>query len=157
MAEEIQKIKTVLIPESGIELEPEFVMESEVSSKFMRALAHIVGKGPVGSVVLRSTTDGRLLVAAAGAAFEIYVVESGTALDDFDALHTYDQTVAQYVTDILIETHPAIVSFRNASGTYGDEKIIPVGIASIEFIHYGIKIKNRTSPNEAVYEITMYR
>jgi len=152
-----QKIKTVLIPESGLDLQPEGVIQSEVTTDFIRALSHIIGQGPSGSVVLSCTTDGRLNVAAAGGAFEVYGVENGTGADAFSGPNTYDQAIAQYITDILVETHPAIVSFRDVNGVYGDEKALPVGAYSIELVHYGMRIRNRGAGNDTIYEFTIYR
>jgi len=152
-----QKIKSIVIPESGITFEPEHVMESEVSGDFTRSLAHIVAMGPGGSVVLRSTSDGRLYVVTAGVVYEEYIVENGTAADAFTAPNTYEVANGQAVTDFYIETHPAIVSFRNVALVWGAEKIIPVGAVSLDLTHYGVRIRNRNAGNNAVYEITTYR
>ena len=152
-----QKIKTFLIPESGLDLEPKYVETAEVETDFTRTFSHLVAKTTQGSVILRGTSDGRLLVATAGGAFEIYGTENGTAADAFNAPNTYDQVNAFYVTDILVETHPAIVSFRDVNGVYGDEKRIPVGFSSLDLVHYGMRIRNRGAGNDAVYEFTIYR
>lgn len=152
-----QKIKTILIPEMGLDLEPEFIEAFSVDTEFSRTLAHIVAKTGTRSVLLKATSDGRLLVATAGGAFEVYGVENGTAADAFSGPNTYDQALAQYVTDVLVETHPAIVSFRDVNGTYGDEKRVPVGFSSFDLVHYGMRIRNRNAGNNAVYEFTIYR
>lgn len=157
MAGEIQKIKTILIPEEGLELEPAYTVEAIVSTDFSRTFAHLVGKKTGGSVLLRATTDGRLLVATAGTAYEFYDVENGTAADAYAAGDTYDQIEAWYVTDIIIETFAAEVSFRNQAGVYGDDKYFPVGAYSIDLIHYGMRIQNRTPGSNTVYEFTIYR
>ena len=153
----IQKIRSVLIPELGLDLEPEFLNEYEVSSEFIRALAHLVARAGNRSVMLRATTDGRLHVAAAGTSMEIYHVENGVAPDAYNAGSTYEQVDAQYITDLLIEANDATISFRNSAGLWGDAKAIPVGVASIDFIHYGIRIQNRVALAVANYEFTMYR
>jgi len=153
----IQKINTILVPELGLNLDPEFVIESVVGTDFSRVLAHLVAQTGSRSIILRATSDGRLLVATAGGAFEVYGTEEGTAADAFSVPNTYDQVNAQYVTDILIETHPAIVSFRDVNGVYGDEKRVPVGFSSFDLVHYGMRIRNRGAGNDAVYEFTIYR
>ena len=153
----IQKIKTILIPEIGLDLEPKDVIKAEISTDFSRVIAHLVGKGTSSGVLLRSTSDGRLYVAAAGTSMEVYVVENGTAPDAYNAGNTYDQTNAMYVTDFVIETFGATVSFRNSLGVYGPDKYLPVGGFSIDIIHYGVKIQNKTPGSASVYEITMYR
>jgi len=153
----IQKIRTILIPEAGLDLEPRDVIEAEVSTTFSRVFAHLVGKGPNSGVLIRSTTDGRLHVAWAGTSMEIYAVENGNAPDAYNAGSTYDSVNAIYTTDILVETFGSTISFRNVAGIYGDDKALPVGMHSIDFIHYGIRIQNRVAFSVCVYEITTYR
>lgn len=152
-----QKINTILIPESGLNLEPPYVRQSNVSTDFSRVLAHIVGKGPNSGILIRSTTDGSLRVSIAGVPFEIYIVSSGTAADAFAAPNIYEFAIAYNTTDFLIETHPAIISFQNQAAVWLPEKILPVGMHSIDFINYGIRIRNRNAGDNSVYEITSYR
>ncbi len=152
-----QKIRTVLIPEIGLTLEPEFIDEFEVSTEFIRSLSHVVGQTGNRSIIIKATSDGRLLVAAAGTSMEIYHVEDGNAPNAYNAGSTYEQADAIYTTDILVEDFAAEISFRNLAGIWGDDKTIPVGLASIDFIHYGIRIQNRVAASVAVYEFTFYR
>jgi len=152
-----QKINTILIPESGLDLIPPYVQESIVTTDFSRVLAHLVGKGPNSGVLIRSTTDGSLRVAIAGVPFEIYIISDGTAGDAFAPGDTFEFALAYNVTDFLIETHPAIISFQNLAGAWLPEKILPVGMHSIDLINYGIRIRNRNAGNNCVYEITSYR
>ncbi len=157
MAGEIQKIMTVLIPEDGLDLQPKYTVEAIVGTEFSRTFAHLVGKKIGGSVLLRATSDGRLLVATAGTAYEYYDCEEGNAPDAYDAPNTYEQIEAWYVTDIIIETNPAEVSFRNVAGDWGNDKYLPVGAYSIDFIQYGMRIQNFDPPNVAEYWFTIYR
>ncbi len=157
MNEKKQKIRTVLIPESGITLEPEFIRESSVGTDFSRVFAHVVGKGSDSGVLIKSTSDGSLHVVSAGVPFEIYLVYSGGCLDAFAALNTEEFTNAFNVTDFLIETFPCIISFRNLAGTWLPEKILPVGYHSIDFIHYGFRLRNRIGGSNSDYEVTVYR
>lgn len=152
-----QKVRTVLIPEQGLVLEPEFIEEFQVSTDFSRTLAHIVAQTGNRSIVLKATSDGRLLVASSGGAFEIYAVENGAAPDAYNAGSTYEFVLAQYTTDFLIETNGATISFRDAAGVWGDAKAMPVGGHSIDFIHYGVRIQNRVALAVSDYEITTYR
>ena len=157
MPEPEQKIKTILIPELGLELSPEFITESIVSPNFIRAFCHVVGKAPDRGILINATTDGSLHVVSAGVPFEEYLVYSGTAADAFAAPNIIELVLAYNVTDFLIETHPAIISFRNINGVWLPEKSLPVGMHSIDFIHYGFRIRNRNAGNNSVYEITIYR
>jgi len=152
-----QKIKTVLIPEIGLNLEPSHVMKSEVETDFTRALAHLVCQSPAGPVMVRGTTGGNLTTATVGIAFETYVVEAGNAPNAYDGPNTFDQVDPFYVTDVLIEAFDATVQFRNQAGMWGDAKAFPVGFYSIDFMHYGMRIQNRVPASVAVYEFTIYR
>jgi len=157
MPGEIQKVRTILIPEIGLTLEPEFLNEYEVSSEFSRAISHLAAMTGNRSIMLKATSDGRLHVAAAGTSMEEYQVENGVAPDAYNAGSTFEQVEAQYITDILIETNDATIQFRDSAAVWGADKAIPVGAVSIDFIHYGIRIQNRVALAVATYEITMYR
>ncbi|MBA7642674.1 hypothetical protein ES703_50378 [subsurface metagenome] len=152
-----QKIGTVLIPEHGLELSPEFIEQSIVSPDFSRVFAHLIAKADDRGILIRATSDGSLHVVSAGVPFEAYIVFSGTGNVNYIAANIKEYTVSYNVTDFLIETHPAIISFRNSQGVWLPDKSLPVGMHSIDFIHYGVKIKNRSGANNTVFEITIYR
>ena len=153
-----QKGKSVLIPEIGLEVEPEFVKEYEIDTNFSRVLAHLVGRTGSRSIILKATSDGRLHVAYSGTSFETYIVEMEAATPDaFDAGSTHIQLLPIYLTDILIETNDATIQFYNVNGVWGDNISLPVGFHSKDFIHYGIRIQNRVGAAVGRYEITMYR
>jgi len=152
-----QKIKTVLIPEIGLDLSPDFIEQSVVSPDFIRAFCHLVGKADDRGILIRATSDGSLRVVSAGVPFEEYLVITGTGADAYTAGNTTEYTVAYNVTDFLIETHPAKISFRNLQGVWLPDRSLPVGMHSIEFIHYGFKVRNRGAGNNTVYEITVNR
>jgi len=152
-----QKINTALIPEVGLNLAPEFIQEVKVSSDFSRVLAHLVGKGDNSGVLIKATSNGSLHVVSAGVPFEAYLVYNDTGADAFTAGNTEEFLTAYAVTDFLIETHPAIISFRNLAGVWLPEKVLPVGYHSIDFIHYGFRIRNRGAGDNTIYEITVYQ
>lgn len=152
-----QKIRTVLIPESGLTLEPEFISESSVSTDFTRTLAHLVGKAANGGILIRATSDGSLHVVSAGVPFEEYITFVGVGAAAYAAPNIVIFAVAYNVTDFLIETFDAVVSFRNLAGAWLPDKILPVGMHSIDFIHYGYRIRNRVGINNTDFETTVYR
>jgi len=154
----IQKIRSILIPEIGLDVEPESVIEAQIETDFSRTIAHLAARHGNRSVLLECTSDGRLHAATAGVAYEIYHVEGELAAPDaYDAGSTFEQVDAIYVTDILIETNDGTVSFRNAAGVWGDDIGLPVGFHSKDLIHYGIRFQNRVGAALARYEIVMYR
>ncbi|MBA7524612.1 hypothetical protein ES705_16753 [subsurface metagenome] len=152
-----QKIKTVLIPEIGLELDPEFIQQSIVTPDFSRVFAHLVGYAANRGILIRATSDGSLKVVSAGTPFEEYIVFSGTGGADYAAPNIKTYEVAYNVTDILVESFPAIISFRNLQGVWLDPKVLPVGYHSIDFIHYGYQIKRRTDAGDTDFEVTIYR
>ena len=152
-----QAIRTVLLPESGLNLEPEYVRESFVGTDFSRVIAHLVGKANAGGILIKATSSGSLHVVSAGVPFEIYDVNNGIAADAYNAGDTFEFAVAYAVTDLLIETFAATISFRNQAGVWLGDKALPVGFHSIDFINYGIRIRNRTGGSNTVYEFTSYR
>ena len=151
-----QKIGTVLIPEHGLILSPEFIEQSEVSPDFIRAFCHLIGKADDRGILIRATSDGSLHVVSAGVPYEEYIVASGTALDDYDVLHTYESDTACNATDFLLELFPCTFSFRNKQGVWLPDKTLPVGMHSIDFIHYGVRIHNREVGEDCKYELTCY-
>ena len=157
MPDPVQKIKTVLIPEIGLELDPEFIQQSVVTPDFSRVFAHLIGKAADRGVLIRATSDGSLKVVSAGVPFEEYLVFPGTCDPVHSVYDTEEFEFAYNVTDFLIELHPVMISFRNSQGTWLDDKVLPVGYHSIDFIHYGFRIRNRDAPNAPDYEITVYR
>ncbi len=156
MAGPKQKIKTPLIPEHGLILSPEFIEQSEVSPDFIRAFCHLVGKADDRGILIRATSDGSLHVVSAGVPYETYFVASGTSNDvNYVAPHILTSETACNASDFLIETFPGIFSFRNKQGVWLPDKTLPVGMHSIDFIHYGVRIK-KTAAGNVKYEITCY-
>ena len=153
-----QKGKTVLIPEIGLELEPEFIKEFIIGTDFSRVVAHMAVRTGNRSIMVKGTSDGRVHVASAGTSMEVYNVEGElVAPDIYDAGSTFEQVLPIYCTDILIETNDGTISFRDLNGNWGDDIALPVGFHSKDFIHYGIRFQNRVALALARYEIVMYR
>ena len=157
MASILQKIRTVLLPEIGLDLEPDYTEEAQVSTDFNRSLSHVVGLVGERGIMIRATSDGRLHVASAATAMEVYLVENGNAPDAYNAGSTFEQANAIYTTDFLIETFDATISFRNSAGVWGDDMAVPVGYFSKDLIHYGVRIQNRVALSVSAYEISMFR
>lgn len=154
----LQKVKSVLLPEIGLDLEPEFVKEFEVSTDFSRVLAHLVARTGNRSIICKATSDGRLHVAWAGTSMEVYIVEGELAAPDaYDAGSTFAQVIPIYTTDILVETQDGTISFCDVNGNWGDDIALPVGFHSKDFVHYGVRFQNRVGAAVARYEIVMYR
>lgn len=152
-----QDIHTVLIPERGLILSPEFIRQSTVSPDFIRAFAHLVGKADDRGVLVRATSDGSLHVVSVGVPYEHYSVFSGEGAAEYQEPNIIEYTDAYNTTDFLIEDFDAVISFRSILKTWGDDKVLVVGYHSIDFIHYGYKIKNREAAKFTSFEVTVYR
>lgn len=152
-----QNLRSIIIPEIGLNLDPPTIREIHVATDFIRAISHLAAKGTTTAVMLRCTTAGALHVAGTGTANEIYACEEGTAADSYTAPNTYAFTNAVNVIDILIETFGALVSFQDSGSLWGDDKRIPVGFFSFDLVANGIKIRNRTPGSNAVYQVTTFR
>lgn len=153
----LQKSNTVLLPEIGLDLEPEFVKEISIDTEFTRVIAHVVGQTGARAIMIRATSDGRLHVASGGVSFEWMEVNTDNAPDAWDAVQTYEYADAVLVTDFDLENFAAIIQFRDHAGNWGDEKRLRVGVSSIDFIHYGVRIRNRVGASVSAFEITCYR
>lgn len=153
----IQDIHTVLIPERGLDLTPEFIQQSTVSPDFIRAFAHLVGKADDRGVLIRATSDGSLHVVSVGVPYEHYSVFPGTGHTIYEAPNIKEYTDAYNTTDFLIETFDAVISFRDVLGSWGDDKVLLVGYHSIDFIHYGYQIRDRVEDSHTKFEVTIYR
>lgn len=152
-----QKLKTVEIPELGLKLEPEFVKESTIETDFTRSIAHLAAQTGVRSIMLKATSDGSLIVASAGVPYEWMEVETDNAPDAWNVAQTYEYNEAVLMTDIDIEDFAAEIQFRNAADVWMDERRLRVGISSIDFIHYGIRIRNRVALSVAAFQIVVHR
>lgn len=152
-----QKIRSVLIPELGIALEPRGVVESEVETDFGRTLSHLVAQSPAGPILIRATTGGDLRAAVVAVAYENYETHAGVGAAGYVVGSTFITVLPTYVTDCLIETFGAVIEFYNQAGVWGDEKTLLPGFYSFDFIHYGVRIRNRVALSNCDYEFTLYR
>lgn len=153
----LQKSRTVLLPEIGLELEPEFVKEFSIDTEFTRVIAHVVGQTGARAIMIRATSDGRLHVASAGVSFEWLEVQTDNAPDAWNAAQTYEYTEAILVTDFDLEDFAAEIEFRNHAGVWGDTQRLRVGISSLGFVHYGVRIRNRVGGSVSAFQIKLYR
>jgi len=151
-----QKIDTHLIPEQGMTFDPPYTIEARVDNRISRVLAHVVGKTSVSSRVVEATSTGALKVADTGSGLESYTVHSGTCGDAYAAGQTHETTDGWDKIELIVETFDAVFSFKNSAGTWGSDKILPVGRYVFDFAAYGVKFKNRVAGNNAIYEITGY-
>ncbi len=129
-----------------------------VDNEVKRVLAHLVGVTEDGKAKrIKVTAEGLLKVSAYPAVFEEYTVKKGTGSDDYTAENIFEFSESYNRWDILLEGGDAIISFKKANGTWGEDITLPEGFHSYEFSALGIKIKNRNAGVNVSYEITAFR
>lgn len=152
-----QRSNTVLIPERGLSLEPEFEKEILVDTAFTRSIAHLAAQTGDRSIMIKATSDGRLWVASAGVPFEWMARHQGNAPNAWAVAQTYEYEEAILLTDFDIELFAVEIQFRNKAEVWMDERRLRVGISSIGFTHYGVRIRNRVPASVANFEIIVHR
>jgi len=85
------------------------------------------------------------------------VVHPGTAEDTYTGPNTFEDATAYKITDLLIQDHPAVISYKNDVAAWSDDKTLPIGMHSLDYENFGIKIKNLNAGSNCVFEITLYR
>ncbi len=99
-----------------------------------------------------------LKTAPVGSGLEEYKSEEGTLADDDFHEIIRDDTTPYARWDFLIETHDAIIEFRNKVNTdWGDEIALTVGWHSIDIVSNGVQVKNRSLGNNTKNQIIGYR
>ncbi len=152
-----QRSNTILLPEIGLDLEPEFVKKFSIETEFTRTIAHLAAQTGIRSRMLKCTSDGRLIVASAGVSYEWMDVERDNAPDAWNAAQTYEYAEAIYLTDFDILLFPVEIQFRNAAGAWMAARRLRVGVSSIGFTHYGVRIQNEVALSVATFEIVVHR
>lgn len=159
MVDEIeQKIKQVTLKNEDLKLSPEYTREAFTSNKFGRVLSLLEGWTGDRVKFLRCTIGGVLKTAPMGSGLEEYKPVAATLSDNNFAEGIRDNDIPYARWDFLIETHDAIIEFRNKVNTdWGDEIALTTGWHSIDIVSNGVQIKNRTGGSNAKYQIVGYR
>jgi|TARA_Y100000296_G_scaffold40887_1_gene47167 hypothetical protein len=151
-----QRIKTILFPVTGLELEPKFVPELYLEGNVQRSINYIFGKTADGSVLIEGTEGGALKVASTGSGLEAYETQTGTAADAYAAGQTHEWAQARDQVDLKIDTTTIDISFQDSAGNWGDDIWIGAGMASISFVAWGIRFKNHSASDNTVYQVVSY-
>jgi len=137
---------------------PERVRRWFIDNVFRRSLSYLVAFTEQKiAQTLRCTADGKLKVAVSGVGYTDYEEESGDAENTYAVADTFEFEEAWSVWDILIEDNGAEISFKKETAVWGDAKPLPIGMYSIDFSAYGIKVQNRAADSVAKYSITRYK
>lgn len=149
------KIDEQLFPIAGMSTQPG-QPESEVhlEGNVLPTLAILVGKGDDGLAIAEVTAGGELKTASSGSGLDTYEVFNGTAGDANVALGVAAQS-SQVTLEVL--TYELTFSFQKSDDSWGADIDLTLGWHSWDFSFQDIRIKNETSGENAVYQITVMR
>lgn len=103
-----QNLKERLFHED-VDCDPSTQRRFFISNIIRRTLAHVVGKGPNGSVQIEATSAGELKVAAILAAIETYDYTAQTASGDLPFSVVFPTIISSI--DLIVEDQDALVRF----------------------------------------------
>lgn len=147
------RIDTILFPIDGLDTEPDFPDRLIISGDRLEwGINYLIGKSPLGSSLIRSTSTGALKVADTGAGLEAYDVEVGTTVDAYAVGQTYTSTSGWNEASILVEGNDVTAAFASAAGTYGDDWSLAVGLHRIPMTFWAVKFKSRVGGFEGNFE-----
>jgi hypothetical protein len=148
----VQKVKTRLLPESGLTMDPPVVDDLEVDNVLSRVLGYLLAYNGSKMQLLKASTAGALHTVNLGSGLSLVDVESGTGADAYSGGNTFNKTTAQSKAWVIVETNPATVAFFDSSALAMDEMNLPVGVWEFDLVNYGAKIKNRTGGSNTAYQ-----
>lgn len=152
--EQFQHVEINGLFPSELQLDPPFLRRLYLDNILRRSLSLTSAMSTAGQKLLVATPAGILKVAITGAGFEAYEVDSTTAADAYNATNTLTPASLSSRWDILVETHDAIVHWRNLGDTaYVDDIILPIGAYSFDIASVGIQWRNRTPGSNAVVQV----
>ena len=152
----LQRVKTLLLPEKGLTLEPETPKDLFVSPETIRTFAWLFANDGANLRLLQCTDAGALHVADTGSGLSLVEVDSGTANDAYDAGDTFLYAAAKSKVWIVIETYGATIKFYDQNGAFMDEFSLPVGVAEFDVSTRGGAIQNRTAGQNCVYQFIWF-
>ena len=150
-----QKIKTLLFPVLGLDLEPPAPSgEVRIEGNVQPSIAFLVGKGTNGSVLIEATDDGSMKVASSGAGLDTYEVFSGNAADAAAALAVSDQSAR---LDLVLATYSLDLAFQKSDGSWLGDIVLAPGTYSFDFSFKAVRINNTVAGSTCVYQIIAWR
>ena len=149
-----QKIKTLLWPIVGLDLEPTTPEgEARIEGNLQPTLGYLVGKLGDGSVLIEGTNDGAIKVATTGSGLDTLEVSSGAATDaatDLALTTTYTKLI------FTISDYPLQVEFETTEGSYATAIDLSVGEHVRDISGVDLRIQNAETLNTSVYQIEAY-
>jgi len=147
-----QRVRNTDLWPTDLDLDPEYVSPLFIDNLLQRSLAMLCGLSVNGQKVLGATTDGSLKVATTGSGYESYDTDAGTAADAYAAGQQLTIAAGASQWSILVETHEAIIRFRNAGDTAWLNDIpLTKGWHVFDISTTAVQIKNRSAGSNATF------
>lgn len=150
-----QRIKTLLFPVGGIDLDPATPEGNvRIEGEVQPTLAFLVAKAPDGTVFLEGTSSGELKTAPTGSGLGLVEVSSGLATDSLT-----DVALAESFTFIVfkVKNNPLSITFETSPGTYSSPIELDVGSHMRDMSANDIQVANHWSGLPSTYEVEAYR
>jgi hypothetical protein len=136
-----QKIKTLLYPIIGLDLEPPTPSgELRIKGDVQPTLALLVGKGTKGTVFVEATDDGAVKTADTGAGLTSVEVANGTATGTATALSL---TASFSRITIVVSDFGLDLAFQLPSGSWSSDLIIEPGFRQFDITGQDVRVNNK--------------
>lgn len=149
-----QKIKSLLWPIVGLELEPPTPEgEARIEGNFQPTLGFLVGKIGDGSVIIEGTVDGAIKTAQTGSGLDTLEMSSGEATDtltDLDLSASFTKLI------INVYSNPLTMTYETSAGSYSTSFNLPVGEHVRDMSATDLQVSNQVSGSVASYQIEAY-
>lgn len=152
----LQRVKTLLLPEKGLTLEPETPPELYLSQETIRTFSWLFANDGANMRLLQCSAGGALHVADIGSGLDTIEVDAGTAPDAYDGSNTFLYSASKSKVWIVLETYGATLKFYDQAGSFMDAFSLPVGVAEIDVSTRGAAIQNRNAGQNCAYQFIWF-
>jgi hypothetical protein len=150
-----QKIKTLLFPVKGLDLEPPTPEgDARIVGDLQPTISMILGKSGDGTVVIEGTDDGALKVADTGSGLELVEVSSGVATDTLTDLGLTNAFTFLY---IIVKNARLKMTYETSPSTYSTAIELEMGESQRDMGAYDIQVANAAAGVPATYQVEAYR
>lgn len=105
---------------------PEKIRELKMETDLIRTVSSLAGYRENASVLIRASSDGRLLVATSGTGYDEYTVTNVVTADALSAAVDLGKVYSEL--DIMVENNDVVLQFAGSNQIFGGDVIIPKGI-----------------------------
>ena len=150
-----QKIKTLLFPVLGLDLEPPPPEgDARIVGDLQPTIGLILGKSGDGTVVIEGTDDGALKVADTGSGLELVEVSSGVATDTLTDLGLSNAFTFLY---IIVKNARLKMTYETSPSTYSSAIELEMGESQRDMGAHDLQVANAAAGVPATYQVEAYR